>query len=90
LRDSAYLLPERPGHADTLAELVDQTNAEGGEALASEGGSRNADDEQAFLARFDRAKEYGEFLEMVVEAKKSLMSQATADIAKTLKKLART
>lgn len=89
LRDGAYLLPERPGHADTLIELVDQTNAEGGEAWLVKVVPRSADDEQAFLARFDRAKEYGEFLEMVVEAKKSLMSQAPADIAKTLKKLAK-
>lgn len=32
LRDGAYLLPERPGHAKTLAELAKQTNIEGGEA----------------------------------------------------------
>jgi hypothetical protein len=69
LRDGAYLLPERPGHADTLIELVDQTNAEGGEAWLVKVLPRNSDDEQAFLALFDRAKEYGEFLELVVEAK---------------------
>ncbi|MFY0079984.1 hypothetical protein ABTQ07_19770, partial [Acinetobacter baumannii] len=69
--------------------MVEQTNADGGEAWLVKVVPRNADDDQAFLTRFDRAKEYGEFLEMVVEAKKSLMSQAPADIGKTLKKLAK-
>ncbi|MFX5530239.1 Chromate resistance protein ChrB, partial [Acinetobacter baumannii] len=57
-RDGAYLLPERPGHADKLADMVEQTNADGGEAWLVKVVPRNADDEQAFLTRFDRAKEY--------------------------------
>jgi hypothetical protein len=89
LRDGAYLLPERPGHADKLADLVEQTNADGGEAWLVKVLPRHEQDELAFLARFDRSREYGEFLETVVEAKKSLMSQAAADIARTLKKLAK-
>lgn len=89
LRDGAYLLPERPGHADTLAELVEQTNADGGEAWLVKVLPRHEQDELAFLARFDRSREYGEFLEMVAEARKSLALQAAADIARTLKKLAK-
>ncbi|MFX5956621.1 Chromate resistance protein ChrB, partial [Acinetobacter baumannii] len=54
LRDGAYLLPERPGHADKLADMVEQTNADGGEAWLVKVVPRNADDEQAFLTRFDR------------------------------------
>lgn len=89
LRDGAYLLPERPGHADKLADLAEQTNTDGGEAWLVKVQPRNEQDESAFLARFDRSREYGEFLEMVVEAKKSLLSQTAADIARTLKKLAK-
>ncbi|WP_343582798.1 chromate resistance protein ChrB domain-containing protein [Herbaspirillum sp.] len=89
LRDGAYLLPERPGHAATLAELVAQTNAEGGEAWLVNVAPQNEQDELAFLARFDRAREYGQFLEMVAAAKKSLASQTPADIARVLKKLAK-
>lgn len=89
LRDGAYLLPDRPGHAGTLAELAEQTNAGGGEAWLVKVEPRNDEDEQAFLARFDRRKEHGELLELVAEAKKGLASQAPSDIAKTLKKLAK-
>ncbi|MDR9839689.1 MULTISPECIES: chromate resistance protein ChrB domain-containing protein [Herbaspirillum] len=87
LRGGAYLLPDRPGHAETLAELAEQTNTEGGEAWLVTVDPRSEEDEQAFLARFDRTREYGEFLKLVVEAKKGLTSQAPTDIAKTLKKL---
>ncbi|WP_406851338.1 chromate resistance protein ChrB domain-containing protein [Herbaspirillum huttiense] len=89
LRDGAYLLPELPRHAETLAELAEQTNFEGGEAWLVRVEPRNEVDEQAFRARFDRTKEHGEFLELVVEAKKGLASQTPTDIAKTLKKLAK-
>lgn len=89
LRDGAYLLPEFPGHLETLAELAEQTNSEGGEAWLVKVEPRNDEDEQAFRMRFDRTKEHGEFLELVVQAKKVLASQAPAEIAKTLKKLAK-
>jgi hypothetical protein len=89
LRDGAYLLPERHGHAETLTTLVEQTNAEGGEAWLVKIEPRSEADEQAFLARFDRTKEHGEFVGLVVEAKKCLAGQAPADIAKTLRRLAK-
>ncbi|MBV8624574.1 MAG: chromate resistance protein [Herbaspirillum sp.] len=87
LRDGAYLLPERPGHAETLAQLAQQTIAEAGEAWLLKVEPRNEADEQALLARFDRSKEQRAFLDLVVEAKKGLASQAPADIARMLKKL---
>lgn len=87
LRDGAYLLPERPGHAETLAQLAQQTIAEGGEAWLVKVEPRNEADEQALLARFDRSKEQRAFLDLVVEAKKGLASQAPADVARMLKKL---
>jgi hypothetical protein len=89
LRDGAYLLPERPGHAKTLAELAKQTNIEGGEAWLVTVLPCSEEDEQAFLARFDRTKEHSDFLTLLVEAKKELSSRTPADIAKTLKKLAK-
>ncbi len=89
LRDGAYLLPERPGHADKLAELAEQTNAHGGEAWLVSVEPRNEEDEQAFRARFDRTREHGQFLKLVAEARKALASKAPADMARTLKKLAK-
>jgi hypothetical protein len=89
LRDGAYLLPTRPGHGETLAQLVEQTNAEGGEAWLLQVAPRNEIDEAAFTARFDRTKDYGEFLDRVVDAKKTLVSRSPIDVAKTLKKLAK-
>lgn len=89
LRDGAYLLPARPGHIETLTHLLEQTNADGGEAWLLQVVPRNEVDEMAFVARFDRTKEYGEFLDLVAEAKKNLASCSPADIGKTLKKLAK-
>lgn len=87
LRDGAYLLPERPGHTETLTELVNQTNVEGGEAWLVRVVPRSDQDEQAFVALFDRTKEYVEFQELVITAKKVLLTQEPADVAKILKKL---
>lgn len=89
LRDGAYLLPDRPGHADKLAELAEQANAQGGEAWLVSVEPRNAEDEQAFRGRFDRSGEHGEFLKRVAEARKTLASQSAAEITRTLKKLAK-
>jgi hypothetical protein len=87
LRDGAYLLPGTAGHATALAELAEQTNAEGGQAWVVDVISRSADDEAAFQGLFDHAGDYAELGGRLSQARKALATQAPADAAKTVKRL---
>lgn len=87
LRDGAYLLPNRNGHAPALVELAEQTNADGGQAWAVNISARSPDDETAFTALFDRATEHAEFGERLSQARKTLATQAPSEVAKVVKRL---
>ena len=87
LRDGAYLLPAVNGHAAALAELAEQTNAEGGQAWVIDVSPRSEDDAVAFLALFERSSEYAELVSRLSHARKSLGSQTPSEVAKTLKRL---
>ena len=87
LRDGAYLLPDRNGHASALAELAEQTNTEGGQAWVVNISPRSADDEAAFTALFDRATEYAELGERLSQARKTLATQVSSEVVKVVKRL---
>ena len=87
LRDGAYLLPGAPQHAAALAELAEQTNAEGGQAWVVDVVPRSSEDEDAFKLLFDRAGEYAELVVRLNHARKQLTSQTPAEVAKTVKRL---
>lgn len=87
LRDGAYLLPGAPQHAVALAELAEQTNAEGGQAWVVDVVPRSSEDEGAFKLLFDRAGEYAELVTRLNHARKQLTSQTPAEVAKTVKRL---
>lgn len=87
LRDGAYLLPDQNSHAAALAELAQQTNAEGGEAWLVGVVPRSVEDEAAFRALFDRSSEYADLAASLAQARKALASQTPAEVAKTLKRL---
>jgi hypothetical protein len=87
LRDGAYLLPEQNSHSAALAELADQTNAEGGQAWLVDVAPRTPRDESAFLALFDRSTEYAELTGRLSEARKVFAAQSPADVSKTVKRL---
>ena len=87
LRDGAYLLPDFSDHAASLAELSEQTNVEGGQAWVVSVAARSADDEKAFLILFDRSHEYAELVDRLNQAKKALLSQSPAEIARAVKRL---
>jgi hypothetical protein len=87
LRDGAYLLPDQNGHASALADLAEQTNAEGGQAWVVNISSRSLDDEAAFTALFDRATEYAELGERLSQARKTLATQAPGEVPKVVKRL---
>lgn len=86
LRDGAYLLPDLEGHAASLAELAEQTNAEGGQAWVVSVATRSASDEKAFLILFDRSQEYAELADRLGQARKALSAQSPAEVAKALKR----
>lgn len=87
LRDGAYLLPNRSGHASALEELAEQTNAEGGQAWVVNISPRSPDDQAAFEALFDRATEYAELGGRLSQARKILATQAPSEVAKVVKRL---
>lgn len=87
LRDGAYLLPDGGTHSAALKELAEQTNTEGGQAWMVDVVPRSAEDATAFQGLFDRAADYAELGGRLSQAKKSLASQAPADVARTVKRL---
>ena len=87
LRDGAYLLPDFSDHAASLAELSEQTNLEGGQAWVVSVATRSADDEKAFLILFDRSQEYAELVDRLNQARKALLSQSPAGVARAVKRL---
>ena len=86
LRDGAYLLPDLADHAASLAELAEQTRAEGGQAWVVTVATCSANDEEAFLILFDRSQEYAELADRLGQARKALSSQSPAEVAKAVKR----
>jgi hypothetical protein len=87
LRDGAYLLPKANGHEAALTELAEQTNTDGGQAWVVDVNTRIHEDEAAFVALFNRSDEYDELIGRLSDARKQLMSQTSAEVAKTVKRL---
>lgn len=87
LRDGAYLLPTGNDRELALSELADRTNAEGGQAWMVDVAPRSAHDETAFVALFDRAEEYGDFVGRLNEARKQLEKQTPVEVLKIVRRL---
>jgi hypothetical protein len=87
LRDGAYLLPNTAEHSSALAELAEQTNAEGGQAWVVDMAARSMEDQVAFTTLFDRSNEHSEFVAALNQARKLLKKQTVAEAAKTVKRL---
>ena len=60
LRDGAYLMPARPGCAETLRELGAECEREGGSAWLMTVIPDSADDDTAYRQLFDRSEQYAE------------------------------
>lgn len=89
LRDGAYLLPDIGDHAAALTTLAEQTNLKNGQAWVVSVIPRSPEDETAFKRLFDRSANYAEVVSKLQEAKKGLVSQAPAELAKLNKRLAK-
>jgi hypothetical protein len=87
LRDGAYLLPSGVEHASALAELAEQTNADGGQAWVVTISARSPGDATSFTALFDRTADYAELGERLGQARKTVSTQAPGEVAKTFKRL---
>jgi hypothetical protein len=87
LRDGAYLVPAGNNHEIALAELADQTNAEGGQAWVVDVAPRSASDEAAFIALFDRTEEYAELVGRLTQARKQFRTQMPAEVLKIVRRL---
>ena len=60
LRDGAYLMPAGPGRAETLRELGNECEREGGSAWLMTIIPDSADDDIAYRQLFDRSEQYAE------------------------------
>ncbi len=81
LRDGVYLLPERDGHAERLADIAADVRAQGGEAhlLATE--------HEGFQPLFDRGDDYARLLAEVASCRAGLSADTAADALKQARKL---
>ncbi|HOW46672.1 MAG TPA: chromate resistance protein [Rubrivivax sp.] len=84
LREGVYLLPQHAATAPAL-QALERTIAEAGaDAHLLLVSARDAAQEQAFRALFDRAEAYAELLQSVKEARAGLRQATQAQLRKTL------
>ncbi len=89
LRDGAYLLPAHCEQASQLRELADDTRQQEGQAWLLHVQAPGAEDAVAYRALFDRSSDYTDWLAELAEARKTLQTLATADVARLRRRHAR-
>lgn len=84
LRDGVYLLPERAGHADVLADIAADVRSQGGEAhvLRTE--------HDGYEALFDRSDDYARLLAEVASCRAGVAADNAAECLKQARKLRKT
>lgn len=87
LREGVYLLPEHAPSATTLWQLERTIAESGADAHMLVLNARNASQEQAFRALFDRSELYADFLQSAKEARARIRKSTVADLHKTLRVL---
>ncbi|MEO5348541.1 MAG: chromate resistance protein [Magnetococcus sp. YQC-3] len=90
LRDGVYLLPEEAAAEQDLRPLAAMVAAGGGVAHILHAPSRSVEQEQSFIALFDRQQEYTILMDSIRQARQTLASQSTALLGKSGKRLRRT
>lgn len=89
LRDGVYLLPGGAEPGPLFGGLAQDVEAGGGTAHLLTLTARDEAQEATFRALFDRAQQYTELLEEIVQAHAALTPAETPALRKTLKKLRR-
>jgi hypothetical protein len=87
LREGVYVLPATAPSAGALRELASTIAKAGADAHLLELRARDAAQELAFQALFDRAEPYAELLQDVKDARKGLAQASEAELLKTLRRL---
>jgi len=87
LREGVYVLPATAPSAVALRELAKTIADAGADAYLLELRARDAAQEQAFRALFDRSEHYAELLQAVKDARKSVGKATEAELHKTLRNL---
>src|SRR5262245_60666376 len=68
LRDGVYVLPDRPNLEEALARLAGEIEEAGGSAHVLRVRARDAGQDEAFRALFDRTREYAELAREIASA----------------------
>jgi len=89
LRDGAYLLPDGEGREQALREIADDCTREGGVAWLAGAQPRNADDDPAWRALFDRGAEYAALRQACKDASRGLAKLGATELARLQRKLQR-
>lgn len=87
LREGVYVLPAIAPSARALRDLAKTIADAGADAHLLELRARDAAQEQAFRALFDRSEHYAELLQAVKDARKSIGKATEAELHKTLRNL---
>jgi len=89
LREGVYVLPEHAGTAPALWDLERKISEAGADAHLLVVAARDAAQERAFCALFDRGELYAELLQSIKEARSGIRTSAQAQLHKTLRGLER-
>lgn len=87
LREGVYVLPEHASTAGALWELERTISAAGADAHLLVVPARDASQDKAFRALFDRGEHYAELLQSVKEARVGLRKSTEAQLHQTLRTL---
>jgi hypothetical protein len=89
LRDGAYLLPEGDRREISLLEISEDCSREGGIAWLMRAQPRDAEDDQAWRALFERSAEYANLRKTFKDANRGLAKLGATELARLQRKLQR-
>lgn len=87
LREGVYLLPAQAPSSETLKELAQTITQAGADAHLLTLQARDAEQEQAFRALFDRSAPYAELVQAVKQVREGLRKSSEAELRKALRVL---
>jgi hypothetical protein len=87
LREGVYLLPAQAPSSETLRELAQTITQAGADAHLLTLQARDAEQEQAFRALFDRSALYAELVQAVKQVRAGLRKSSEAELRKALRVL---
>jgi hypothetical protein len=88
LRDGVYLLPDRPGCAETFAQLAAAVRGANGTASVLAVTARDESQQAEFIARFDRGADFAALRQELARQRRMLRTAAEPPARKSLRALA--